>query len=58
MGIKRDLRVRVATRRLVIAMRKANPRLPERELSHKEIETELQAVVEAWITRWLGPPQK
>jgi hypothetical protein len=52
-GITHDLRVRVPTRRLVAAMRAANPRLPEGELSQAEIEGELDAIVLAFIQRWL-----
>ena len=39
----------------MVAMRTANPRLPECELSREEIEAELQAVVETFIERWIGP---
>ncbi len=53
-GIACDLRVRVPTRRLAAAMRAANPRLPEGELSRKAIEAELQAVVETFVERWIG----
>jgi hypothetical protein len=44
----------VPTKRLLAAMRAANPQLPEGELSAAAIEAELQAVVEAFIERWLG----
>jgi hypothetical protein len=53
-GIVADLRVRVPTRRLAKAMQLANPRLPEGELTHQEIEAELHAVLEAFCERWLG----
>jgi hypothetical protein len=52
-GITRDLRVRVPTRRLMAAVRAANPQLPEGELTTAEIECELQSIVEAFIERWL-----
>jgi hypothetical protein len=39
-GITCDLRARVPTRRLLAAMRAANPRLPEGDLSREEIEGE------------------
>jgi hypothetical protein len=52
-GIVHDLRVRVPTRRLVAAMRAANPRLPEGDLSVAEIEAELESVILAFIQRWL-----
>jgi hypothetical protein len=57
-GVTHDLRVRVPTRRLVAAMRAANPRLPESELTAAEIETELDAIVLAFIERWVGPAKK
>jgi hypothetical protein len=57
-GIARDLRVRVPTRRLVAAMRAANPRLPEGELGPAEIEAELAEIVVAFIARWLGRAKK
>ena len=53
-GIACDLTVRVPTRRLVAAMKAANPRLPEGELCREAIEPELQAVVETFIERWIG----
>jgi hypothetical protein len=52
-GITRDLRVRVPTRRLIAAMRAANPRLPEGELSREAIEAELHEIIIALIDRWL-----
>jgi hypothetical protein len=52
-GIECDLRVRVPTRRLVAAMRAANPRLRDGELSPAEIEAELEAIVLAFVDRWL-----
>ncbi len=53
-GITRDLRVRVPTRRLAKAMQEANPRLPEGDLTHEEIEAELHEIVLAFIERWCG----
>jgi hypothetical protein len=57
-GVERILRIEVPTKRLLAAMRAANPQLPEGELSAEAIEAELQAVVEAFIERWLGPAKK
>jgi hypothetical protein len=57
-GIAHDLTVRVPTRRLIAAMRAANPRLPEGELNREAIEAELQAVVDTFIERWIGAQNK
>ena len=54
-GIVCDLVVRVPTRRLAKAMQMANPRLPQRDLTPSEIEAELQAIVLAFVERWIGP---
>jgi hypothetical protein len=51
-GIVRDLRIRIPTRRLVAAMRAANPRLPEGELTTAEVEAELEAIVLAFVERY------
>jgi hypothetical protein len=52
-GISHDLRVRVPTRRLVAAMREANPCLPDGDWTTAEIEAELETIVLAFIQRWL-----
>ena len=49
----RTFKVRAHARRLVAAMRTANPRLPESELSPTEIEAELQSIIDAFCQRWL-----
>lgn len=54
----RDLRVRVPTRRLVAAMRAANHRLPDGDLTTAEIEAELEAIILAFVERWVGPAKK
>jgi hypothetical protein len=54
-GIRRDLKVRVVTKRLVKAMLVADPCLHEDQLvTIPEIEAELKAVVEEFITKWIG----
>jgi hypothetical protein len=59
-GIEYDLRVRIPTRRLASALRLAagaeNRDLPARP-SRTELEDELHTMLEALITRWLGPPR-
>jgi hypothetical protein len=40
---------------LVAALRAANPRLPEGELSTEAIEGDLSAIILAFVERWLGP---
>jgi hypothetical protein len=50
--------VRVPTRRLVAAMRAANPKLPAGELTHDMIERELESIVFAFVERWIGPTNK
>jgi hypothetical protein len=52
-GVEHDLRVRRPTRRLVAAMRAANPKLPERDLSRAELEAEVDAILGAFEERWL-----
>ena len=52
-----NLRVWLPRRQLIAAMRCANPDVGE--LATKaEIEAELQAVDDAFIVRWVGPPKK
>jgi hypothetical protein len=48
----RTFKVRAHTRRLVAAMRRANPELGD-EFEHAAIEAELNAIVVAFIARWL-----
>jgi hypothetical protein len=48
----RTFRVRAHTRRLIIAMRRANPELSD-ELEHAAIEAELNAIVNAFIVQWI-----
>jgi hypothetical protein len=48
----RTFRVRAHTRRLITAMRRANPDLSD-ELEHAAIEAELNAIVAAFIARWI-----
>jgi hypothetical protein len=49
----RTFKVRAHTRRLIFAMRRANPELSD-ELDHAAIEAELTAIVAAFVERWLG----
>jgi hypothetical protein len=49
----RTFRVRAHARRLITAMRRANPDLSD-ELDHVGVEAELNAIVEAFIMRWIG----
>jgi hypothetical protein len=49
----RTFRVRAHARRLITAMRRANPDLSD-ELDHAGVEAELNAIVEAFIMRWIG----
>jgi hypothetical protein len=49
----RTFKVRAHTRRLVAAMCRANPDLGD-ELEHAAIEAELNAIVDSFITRWIG----
>jgi hypothetical protein len=51
----RCYRVTANVKRLVAAMRRANPKLPERELTDTEIREELTALVQLFVSRWLGP---
>jgi hypothetical protein len=48
----RTFKVRAHARRLVAAMRRANPELND-DLEHAAIEAELNAIVAAFIARWL-----
>jgi hypothetical protein len=56
-GILRDFKVRVPTKRLIAALRLAEPKLPA-ELPPEVIERELAQVVLAFIETWLGPPRR
>jgi hypothetical protein len=49
----RTFRVRAHHRRLVAALRKANPQAGELD-AWPEVEAELAAIVEEFITRWVG----
>jgi hypothetical protein len=53
----RTFRVRAHTRRLEAAMRLANPKLGD-ELTPEAIEAELDAILDAFCVRWLGPAKK
>jgi hypothetical protein len=50
----RTYRVRAHARRLVAAMRKANPDLGDDDLDQKAIEAELNDIVAAFVERWIG----
>jgi hypothetical protein len=51
-------RLRAHRRRLVAAMRLANPSLGEDELSREAIERELESIAAAYCDRWLVPAKK
>jgi hypothetical protein len=48
----RTFRVRAHGRRLITAMRRANPDLGD-DLDHAAIEAEVNAIVAAFIARWI-----
>jgi hypothetical protein len=48
----RTYRVQAHTRRLVAALRKANPRIPE-DPTQDQVEAELADIVAALVERWL-----
>jgi hypothetical protein len=52
-GVEHDLRVRVPTRRLVAALRAANPGAGPLD-TRETLEAELASVVEGFINRWVG----
>jgi hypothetical protein len=56
-GIDRILHVKLPTRRLIVALRAANPAVGDLD-TRTAIEAELQSVVEAFIERWVGPAKK
>jgi hypothetical protein len=49
----RTFKVRAHTRRLVAAMRRANPELGA-EPEHAAVEAELTAIIDTFIRRWIG----
>lgn len=51
------MRIRAHRKRLVVAMRRANPELGELS-AVTEVETELEAIIAAFIERWIGPEKK
>ena len=57
-GIKHVLAVKTNTKRLIAALRAARRAeghtLPEGDLTRREIESELNEVVEAFVERWIG----
>ena len=53
----RTFRVRAHGRRLAAAMRLANPKLGD-DLAPEAIEAELDAILDAFCVRWLGPAKK
>jgi hypothetical protein len=58
-GVRHDLKVRTHTRRLVAALRAAaqaagRPVLATDDPTRTEIERELTAIVEAFVSRWIG----
>ena len=57
-GIDRDYKIRVNTRRLLRALRLAEPSLPAGELGTEIIERELNALVEKFVVNWIGPARK
>jgi hypothetical protein len=57
-GIDRDYKIRVNTRRLLRALRLAEPSLPGGELTTEQIEIELNQIIERFCTGWLGPLRK
>jgi hypothetical protein len=48
------MRVEVHRRRLIAAMGRANPARAGELETTAEVEAELQAIVDAFVTRWLG----
>ena len=54
----RTFRVQAHSRRLIAAMRKANPALGDDDLNQQTIEAELDDIVAAFCDRGLGPAKK
>lgn len=53
----RKAKIQVNARRLVAALRRANPQARELD-TWPEVEAELGAVIEAFCEHWLGPVKK
>ena len=56
-GVLHDLVVRVPTRRLVAAMKAANPAVGDLD-TREAIEAELHEIAVAFMDRWLSPAKK
>lgn len=57
-GIDRDYKIRTHTRRLITALRLAEPSLPAGELTTAQIEGELNQIIDCFVVDWLGPARK
>jgi hypothetical protein len=51
-------KLRAHRKRLVAAMALANPELGDIGENTQAIEAELNVIIEAFVSRWLGPPKK
>jgi hypothetical protein len=56
-GVHFDLKIRTPTKRLRAALRAANQTCGPLD-NREALEAELHAVIEAFVTRWVGPRKK